>query len=770
MIRIRRIEDDTTPANRQALAEARQILRERFPGMPEEEIAALPERLRNPFLKRFRTIVFVAEDAQGRVQGVAVLLHAPDLDFCFLDALATAPGRAGRGIGTALYERVREEARALGAIGLFLEALPDDPALCPDPRMLEENRRRLAFYERFGARPIVGTKYETPLSPGDTCPPYLVLDPLGRDRLPSREEARAIVRAILERKYGDRCPPGYIDMVVESFRDDPVRLREPRYPRRREPVPVVPRGPLRERIPLVVDARHQIHHVPDRGYVEAPVRIRSILAGIEPTGLFERVEARHYGERHIRAVHDGRMVDFLERASREVGEERMLYPYVFPLRNRARPPRERSVLAGYWCIDTFTPVNLRAWRAARAGVDCAMTAADLILEGSPFAYALVRPPGHHAERAAFGGFCYFCNAAIAAHHLSAYGRVAILDVDYHHGNGQQDIFYHRNDVLTVSIHGHPSFAYPYFTGFPDETGIGPGVGFNHNLTLPETIEAERWHERLDEALRRIERFEPRYLVLALGFDTARGDPTGTWPLGARDFFRMGHAIGALGLPTLIVQEGGYRIRTLGTNARNFFLGFAAGVQVARGRLARRRAAARGPAPPRRAEVSLRDHLLPGDDMRVRALVAACGNFRPAEIEVAVELVREAAERGMEASGYHFLFADSDGLLAGYACFGPIQGTEGRFDLYWIAVDPRWQRRGVGRLLFAEVERRVAAMGGGRLYIETSSTEPYRHVRRFYEGMGCGRAAVLEDFYAPGDHKVVYVKDLVTEERPGRRAR
>lgn len=760
MFRIRKVLDDTTPQNRLVIAEAQAILRSQFSGMPAEDIENLPELLRDPLKHRFRTVLFVAEDARERVRGVAVLMHAPDLDFWFLDLLSAAPGRTGSGIGSALYERVREEAIALGAVGLFFECLPDDPALCPDPALLRQNRERLKFYERFGARPIVGTRYETPVRPTDTCPPYLVLDPLGRPELPSRDRTRAIVRAILERKYGRLCPPEYIDMVVQSIQDDPIRLRPPRYIRR---TTASPRRPLLpERIPLVLNMNHEVHHVRERGYVEAPVRIRSILGEIETTQLFERVPARRFGERHIRAVHDGRLVDYLERACREVGEERLLYPYVFPVRNISRLPRERSVLAGYWCIDTFTPINLRFFMAARAAVDCALTAADLVLQGARFAYALVRPPGHHAERRTFGGFCYFCNGAIAAHYLSRYGRVAILDIDYHHGNGQQDIFYHRNDVLTVSIHGHPSFAYPYFTGFRDETGIGPGTGFNLNFPLPEKVSPEKYLETLDAALARIRRFAPDWLVLCLGFDTAKGDPTGTWSNTARDFFRIGHAIGSLGLPTVIVQEGGYRIATLGTNARNFFLGLAEGGHVAAPIAARPRQRRSTPSIDL-SQLTFRDTLAPDDEARVRALVAD-GMFRPEEIEIAVELVREARTRGSAASGYWFLFVEHEGRILGYACYGPIAGTDGRFDLYWIAVDPQMRGQGIGRLLLAEAERRMAACGAKRIYVETSSTELYRATRRFYERAGYRRAAVLPDFYRTGDGKVIYVRELPAAER------
>ena len=326
---------------------------------------------------------------------------------------------------------------------------------------------------------------------------------------------------------------------------------------------------------LVVNDRHDIHHIHERGYVESPVRVRSILAGLEKSGLFQRLPAAEFPERHITAVHDADFVHYIRRACREAPEKQSLYPYVFPIRNKARPPKERSVLAGYYCIDTFTPLNRNAYPAARHGVDCALTAARQLLGGRRLAYALVRPPGHHAERRSFGGFCYFNNNAIAAHYLSRQGKVAILDIDYHHGNGQQDIFYRRSDVLTLSIHGNPTFAYPYFTGFREEIGDGDGEGYNLNLVLAEDTDALRYRRALAEALGRIEEFAPQFLVVALGLDTAKGDPTGTWSLTAKDFEINGRLIGELGLPTLVIQEGGYRSRTLGTNARRFFVGLSA---------------------------------------------------------------------------------------------------------------------------------------------------------------------------------------------------
>jgi acetoin utilization deacetylase AcuC-like enzyme/GNAT superfamily N-acetyltransferase len=573
VFRIRRIHDDTLPLDQEAISQVQDILRSQFGALSENDVRKLRQQLRNPMRYRFRSILFVADNSRGKVRGFALLQHAPDLKFCYLDFISVAPKGTGGGIGGALYERVREEAFLLDAIGLFFECLPDEVRLCRIPRILRQNRARLRFYERYGARPIINTAYETPLKPADVCPPHLVFDAPGRDSGLSRDQARGVVRAVLERKYGKSCPAGYIDMVVASIQDDPVRLREPRYGNGNVAPPVTsPARSVDKSIALVVNDKHAIHHVHERGYVESPVRIASILRGIADTNLFSRVPVHHFSERIIKEVHDVHYVEYLKRTCTKLEEGESVYPYVFPIRNATRPPRELPIRAGYYCIDTFTPLNRNAYMAAKRAVDCALTAARAILQGSRLAYALVRPPGHHAERRAFGGFCYFNSTAVAAHYLSPYGKVAILDIDYHHGNGTQNIFYERSDVLTISIHGHPHFAYPYFTGFHDERGRGAGVGYNLNLPLPEQAGGSEYREALARALRRVNRFDPQFLVVAFGLDPAKADPTGSWRLEARDFEANGRMIGSLGIPTLVVQEGGYRVRSLGTNARRFFLG------------------------------------------------------------------------------------------------------------------------------------------------------------------------------------------------------
>lgn len=572
MFQIRRIFDDVLPADRQAIAEVQKMFCEHFSEAPAGEIEQLTSKLRNPFHRRFRTILCVAENRRNRVTGFAIVLHDPEVHFCYLDYLASGSFVSGRGVGAALYEYVRGQALGLEAEGLFFECLPDDPERCADEKTCRENAARLRFYERYGARPIVDTAYETPVPGGsDDNLPHLVYDDLDQNRNLRPAFLRQVVTAILERKYGDICPAEYVQLVVDSISADPVKLRPFRY-LKKEAEHRPARAPEHPRILIAVNDQHEIHHIRERGYVESPVRIKALEEPLLASGMFEKVPVREFGLEHIYAVHDSRLVDYLKLACEQAPAGKSIYPYVFPVRNAARLPRDLSVHVGYYCIDTFTPIHQNAYKAARRAVDTTLTMADAVLEGARLAYSLVRPPGHHAESRLFGGFCYFNNAAVAAQYFSRFGRVAILDIDYHHGNGQQEIFYERNDVFTVSLHGDPQFAYPYFSGFADEQGFGQGLRFNLNLPLQENLTPESYLQALFFAVKQIEEFDPQFLIVALGLDPAKGDPTGTWSLLPRDFAANGRLIGRLNLPTLVVQEGGYRTRSMGACARHFFQG------------------------------------------------------------------------------------------------------------------------------------------------------------------------------------------------------
>ncbi|MEZ4318926.1 MAG: histone deacetylase family protein [Myxococcota bacterium] len=570
MIRIRRIVDDILPRDAKALNSAITLLNERFPEAPVGEFAKLGSTLRDPLASGLRTLMYVAEDSRGGLRGCAVVQHDPSVDSILLDWLASSVGETG-GVGAALWTRVYDDAVRLRAVGVFLECLPDEPDSAGRiPEHLADNKRRLAFYERLGARPIVGTAYERPVKPGDRDLPYLVVAPCQAAPL-SAKVVRGVVRSILEKKYRDYCPPEYVEIVVDSYRD-PIQLRPSRYGP--PPLPKAPTLAEEDRIALVVHGRHAAHHIRERGYVESPARVDRILTVLEASGRFTKVEPKKYPRTAITAVHDPAYVSWLDKVAGTLEAGQMVYPYVFPVRNAARMPDDLAIRAGYWCIDTFTPLHRDVATIARGAAETALTAADALLEGRRLAYALVRPPGHHAERALYGGFCYFNNAAVAAQHLRRKGaeRVAMVDVDYHHGNGQQDIFYTRSDVLTVSLHGHPRFAYPYFSGFPDEKGEGEGKGFNLNVALPEVLDGEAYGAALDSALKRVRDFDPTVLVVCLGLDTAKNDPTGTWSLRESDFRENGRRIARLRRPTLLVQEGGYGLRVLGRHALAFLTG------------------------------------------------------------------------------------------------------------------------------------------------------------------------------------------------------
>lgn len=312
---------------------------------------------------------------------------------------------------------------------------------------------------------------------------------------------------------------------------------------------------------------------------EQPVRADSVLAQVVAVALGPVITPVDHGRDPITAVHAHDYVGFLETAWRDwvaAGGEGDAFIGCTPMGDMSRRvPASIHGRLGYYSFDSSAPITVGTWTAAYAAAQVALTGADLIAGGEHSAFALCRPPGHHASKAYFGGYCYLNNAAIAAQSLLDRGmkRVAILDVDFHHGNGTQSIFYDRDDVLFASIHGDPNEEYPYFSGHADETGSGRGASCNVNLPLPPGTGPDRWFEALDAALARIRSFEPEALVVSLGVDTFEHDPISSFKLRSDDYVRLGAALRTLALPALFVMEGGYALEAIGANITNALIGF-----------------------------------------------------------------------------------------------------------------------------------------------------------------------------------------------------
>jgi acetoin utilization deacetylase AcuC-like enzyme len=328
---------------------------------------------------------------------------------------------------------------------------------------------------------------------------------------------------------------------------------------------------------------HPTDTLPGRAYepFEVPARATSILHAVREAGFGPFHLATDHGMAPLLAVHTPDYLDFLQHAfdrnTELAGQPTPLYPEILPTRHIVRQADRRLGVAGYYATDGDSPILASTWEAAYWSAQCALTAADVVGQTQSVVYALCRPPGHHAGAEMYGGFCYLNNVAIAARYLQGRDpqncRLAILDIDYHHGNGTQTLFYADPTVLFCSLHGDPDRAYPYYYGAVDECGVDAGQGYNRNWPLPRHTDGPAYLAALEESLSAIRDYTPRYLLVSAGFDTSDGDPYGDFRLTLDDLHAVGRCIAALQLPTLIVQEGGYLLATLGKQSTMFLSAF-----------------------------------------------------------------------------------------------------------------------------------------------------------------------------------------------------
>ena len=314
-------------------------------------------------------------------------------------------------------------------------------------------------------------------------------------------------------------------------------------------------------------------------YLENPDRMDRVLSALNKRDWADFSEPVDFGLDPILAVHDKDYITFLASAWTEwlasdseaaaSPETHAFLPATFALRRTPHIPSTLLGKAGYYMMDLSACIVQATYIAALASANCALSAAEYISSSTvnrpQSVFALCRPPGHHAGKDYAGGYCFINNASVAANWLSTKGKVAVLDIDYHAGNGTQDIFYERNDVLTISIHGDPDYEYPHYIGFADETGTGAGLGFHRNFPLPAGTDNVHYLSALDEALGMIKIFGPKYLVVSAGMDTFDGDPLGKFKVTRDGFMEIGKRIAAFSLPSVLIMEGGYANEALGEN-------------------------------------------------------------------------------------------------------------------------------------------------------------------------------------------------------------
>jgi len=314
---------------------------------------------------------------------------------------------------------------------------------------------------------------------------------------------------------------------------------------------------------------------------EMPRRAQIVIDRVRSKKLGPVVTPESFDLEPVYRVHDKGLVKFLQTAWDEWVQAHGCYdalPITWHTRAfRKKPPLPESIdgKLSYYALDAGTPITAGTWRAVRGAVDVALTGVKLVNGGDKVVFSLCRPPGHHAGSDFYGGYCFLNNAAIAAQAFRDLGakRVAILDVDYHHGNGTQELFYNREDILTISIHADPLQEFPFFLGFADETGKGKGDGYHLNLPLRWGAKWDKYEEALSAAMKKLKKFAPDVVVVSLGLDTFKEDPISKFKLEHEDYLRMGEMIAGARKPTLFVFEGGYAVDALGINTVNVLTGF-----------------------------------------------------------------------------------------------------------------------------------------------------------------------------------------------------
>lgn len=335
---------------------------------------------------------------------------------------------------------------------------------------------------------------------------------------------------------------------------------------------------------LVLSNSYHKKHNPDfeisdmaiRKYYECPERIDNIgeaLINSDIEATFKKIDIEDYNEEDLKNTHTKDLIDTIKTISESVEENKYAIPDTFTPRTYSNNKSKDYKNISYHCIDTSTAIGKNTYNAALISAAIAFNGTyPIIQKKENIIYGLCRPPGHHAGTNIYGGYCFFNNAAIAANNFVKSGKVAIFDIDYHHGNGTQDIFYDTDSVLYVSIHADPYFEYPFFSGYKDETGQGSGLNCNLNIPLPFGTDENNYLKAMNKACEKIISFRPDFLIISLGLDTYKNDPICSFKLELDTFKRMGEKIRKLNFPTLVLQEGGYHLEDLGKLAVRFLTG------------------------------------------------------------------------------------------------------------------------------------------------------------------------------------------------------